>query len=65
MPLLTDHEDTNRYTAPPDNEPDPNEYQAAHIIPDHDRDYDLEEVIQILEYAIEYIRDENIGIDTL
>jgi hypothetical protein len=69
MPL---DEDLTRYTAPPDNEPDPNEYQSAHIIhyiyksiPDHDRDYDLEEVIEILKYALEYIKDEDIGIDTI
>jgi hypothetical protein len=74
MPLLTDHEDKSRYSAPPDdNEPkDPNEYRSAHIlhyihksIPDHDRDYDIEEVIEILQYAIQYIHDEEIGIDTI
>jgi hypothetical protein len=70
MPL---HEDTTRYTAPPDTyESDPNEYHAAHIlqyihksIPDHNRDYDLKEVIEILQYAIGYIEDEDIGIDAL
>ena len=69
MPL---DEDLRRYTAPPDNESDPMEYQSAHIIhyiyksiPDHDRDYDLEEVIEILKYALEYIKDEDIGIDTI
>lgn len=51
---------------------DPNEYQAAHIlhyiyksVPDHQRDYDIDEVIAILKYAIEYIEDEEIGIDNL
>jgi len=51
---------------------DLNEYQAAHIlhyiyksIPDHERDYDLKEVIEILQYSIDYIEDEEIGIDNL
>jgi hypothetical protein len=67
-------EDLSRYTAPPNDtyDKDPNEYQAAHIlhyiyksIPDHNRDYDLKEVIEILQYAIGYIEDEEIGIDNL
>ena len=70
MPL---HEDTTRYTAPPDTyDKDPNEYHAAHIlqyihksIPDHNREYELHEVIEILQYAIGYIEDEDIGIDAL
>ena len=69
MPL---DEDTTRYTAPPDDERDPMEYQSAHIIhyiyksiPDHDRDYEIHEVIEILEYALKYIKDEDIGIDTI
>lgn len=69
MPL---DEDLTRYTAPPDDESDPNEYHAAHIIhyihksiPDHDRAYEIHEVIEILQYAINYIKDEDIGIDTI
>lgn len=69
---MPESEDLTRYTAPPDDESDPNEYQAAHIIhyihksiPDHNRDYELHEVIEILKYAIEYIQDEDIGIDTI
>ena len=69
MPL---DEDTTRYTCPPDMPSDPNEYHAAHIlqyihksIPDHNRDYDLCEVIEILQYAIGYIEDNEIGIDAL
>ena len=71
MPPLD--EDLTRYTAPPyDNPKDPSEYQSAHIlhyihksIPDHNRDYDINEVIEILQYAIGYIEDEEIGIDNL
>ncbi len=70
---MPESEDLSRYTAPPDEySSDPNEYQAAHIIhyihksiPDHNRDYELHEVIEILEYAIKYIQDEEIGIDTI
>lgn len=69
MPL---HEDLTRYTCPPDMPSDPNEYHAAHLlqyihksIPDHNREYELHELIEILQYAIEYIEDEEIGIDVL
>jgi len=69
---MNDIEDTSRYTAPPDNEPDPMEYHSAHMIhylykmiPDHDRAYEIHEVIEILEYALKYIKDEDIGIDTI
>jgi len=69
---MPESEDLSRYTAPPDNDPDPNEYHSAHIIhyihksiPCHDRGYELHEVIEILQYAILYIQDEDIGIDTI
>lgn len=71
--MINDIEDTTRYTAPPDEyESDPNEYYSAHIIhyiyqsiPCHDRAYELHEVIEILQYALDYIKDEEIGIDTI
>lgn len=70
MPL---DEDLRRYTAPPDEySSDPNEYYSAHLIhyiyqmiPDHDRSYEIHEIVEILEYAIKYINDEEIGIDTI
>lgn len=66
-------EDLSRYTAPPDDDlSDPNEYHPAHLIhyiykmiPDHDRAYEIHEIIEILEYALKYIKDEEIGIDTI
>lgn len=70
---MPESEDLTRYTAPPDEyESDPNEYHSAHIIhyihhmiPDHERSYEIHEVIEILEYAIKYINDEEIGIDQI
>jgi hypothetical protein len=69
---MNDIEDKTRYTAPPDDESDPNEYHSAHLIhylykmiPDHDRAYEIHEVIEILQYAIDYIKDEDLGIDTI
>lgn len=70
---MPESEDLRRYTAPPDEYgSDPNEYHSAHIIhyiyksiPCHDRAYELHEVIEILKYAIDFITDEEIGIDTI
>jgi hypothetical protein len=73
MPMLTDHEDTSRYSAPPDLEPEEDTYLLSQIMRyvesccphEYNYPYTIEEVIAILEQAADDIRDEEIGIDTV
>jgi hypothetical protein len=73
MPILTDHEDTNRYTAPPDNEPEEPTYSTEgilayikHWIPDHSsHDYTIDEVRYILQAATDCLLDKENGINTI
>lgn len=73
MPLLTDHEDKSRYTAPPDTDFEESRYNTAAIlayveswIPGYTADsYTLEEVREILAAAADKIKNEHSGIDTI
>jgi len=70
MPL---DEDTTRYTAPPDNQPDEPTYLLSQIIryveswsphPYHHH-YSIDEILDLLKEAANNLTDENYGIDTI
>ena len=67
------YEDQNRYTAPPDNDPEPKTYDGYQIglfvmscLPDgKDHGYQIHEIREYLQTAIAGLEDEFYGIDTL
>lgn len=72
MPILTDYEDTNRYSAPPDNDPEEKIYSTAEIlayidswIPGQKDHYRIHEIQEILEDSLTNLTDEETGIDTI
>jgi hypothetical protein len=73
MPLLTEHEDTTRYTAPKDPTPENSRYTESQILsyvksclPGYTADsYTIEEIQEILRGAALYIADDEVGIDTI
>jgi hypothetical protein len=73
MPMLTDHEDASRYSAPRDLDPDETTYLLSQILRyveshcpgPYNQHYSIEEVQQILWEASHFISDEELGIETI
>lgn len=71
--MLTEYEDTTRYSAQRDLDPEEDTYLLSQIMRyvesccphEYNYPYTIEEVIAILEQAADDIRDEEIGIDTV
>ena len=67
------YEDQNRYTAPPDNDPEPKTYDGYQIglfvmsfLPNgKEHQYQIHEIKEHLKLAIDGLEDEFYGIDTI